>query len=149
MFVCLSVCLFKALLKKLDNLLRKLFQTFSKNKELLKRFETFEKMGKFIKKTVSNIKLFQKKDGPIMEKRRAQRAATGERSELPRVSAGASAASSNGRAQRAAKGERTEPATFYKTTSTQGSSGALPAGPLVLNNFTLFSFEVQKVGTKY
>ena len=43
----------KALLKKWDNLLRKLFQTFSKNKELLKRFGTFEKMGKFIKKTVS------------------------------------------------------------------------------------------------
>ena len=99
-------------MKKWDNLLRKLFQTFSKNKELLKQFGTFEKMGKFIQKTVSLFHLGQKVFLSVCAKTvgvesrasgasyhgRAQRAATGERrgerSELP----WASAASCQGRA---------------------------------------------------
>ena len=81
--MCLCVCLFKALLKKWDNLLRKLFQTFSKNKELLKRFGTFEKMGKFLKKTVSNYE----KRTVSKEFGRSGGGGKGERSELPRASA--------------------------------------------------------------
>ena len=87
----------------------------------------FEKIGQFIKKTVSKRKKNIWEVGG-REKRRAQRATTGERSELPRVSAGASAASYHERAQRAAK---TSVASLRLSISTLRSSGAVPAGPLV------------------
>ena len=122
------MCLFKALLKKWDSLLRKLFQNEKKNKGLLKVVRTIEKMGKFIKRTVSNsLRAFKsfyntfykyptsQKFGRSggREKRQAQRATTGERrgerSELPWASV----------------------ASQRLSTSTQRSSGAVPAGPLV------------------